>query len=225
MSKDAVLFTLPIGRLVSGSVHTGSDRDNFNGGAQFIFQSGVNAGKPKFKHWFSVAIKKGSEKHWKETEWGKIIYATAKERFPKQIDSPLFSWKVVDGDSTIPNSNGTAPVEKEGFKGCWVVNLTNWSLSAETTNVYMRDGKDKIKEGLRVEPGDYIQVHASVDHNDSTQKPGVFLSQKAVSFCGLGDRIVFSTFDASQVFGKSDLPEGAREIPEVATGYDEMLDM
>ena len=221
MSFSSIFIKTPIGRLVSGSVHTGTDRDKFNGGEQYIFKSGVMQGKPKFKQWFSLAVKKENEKTWRETSWGKTIFALAKEEYPKLVESPLFSWKITDGDSEIPNSNGVSPIEKEGFAGHWILNFTNWNSQADSTfKIYMRDGKTELGPELKVNPGDYIQVYAAVSTNNSTQKPGIFISQKAISYCGIGERIIFDTFNASEVFGKDALPEGAKEIP---TGFDDVI--
>jgi hypothetical protein len=195
-----VFFTTPVGRLVSGSIYTGTGSDRFKDNAPYLYNSGANAGKQKFKQWFSIAVKKGSEKSWKETEWGLKIFNIAKARFDKIVGSPAFSWKIDDGDSEIPNSRGRCLKEKEGYAGNWILNFSNWSPTLESTyNITNAQGRP-LENDVIVEPGDFIRVYCSASPNKGGEKPGIYLSQKIISFVKTGPRIVFSSVNPEEIF-------------------------
>ena len=222
MDENVLKLTFPIGRLVAGSVHTGVGIDKFNGGVQFVYKTGPKAGQQKFKQWFCLAItKRKSGEAWEDTNWGKSIQEIAAKAFPKHYKIPTFSYKISDGDSDIPGPSGKAPVEREGYKNHWVVTFTNWSATElSETPIYTRDGKNKIDAGVKVNPGDYIQVTAMIRSNTSTTKPGLLITQRAISYCAFGERIIFDDLVPTDEFGKDELPEGAKPIQ---TGYDDDL--
>ena len=95
------VITTPVGRLVEGSLYKGNDRDA--DGNPLIYKSGKNAGQSRVDFYFAVAIPKGSETHWNQTEWGQVVENVAKAAFPKTYQRHDFSWKITDGDSTVVN--------------------------------------------------------------------------------------------------------------------------
>jgi hypothetical protein len=107
MSSRIELLT-PVGRLVQGSLYSGSTTDAEN--RPLIYKTGANAGQPRTNFWFNVALKKGTEQHWNQTDWGLKIWNVGQAGFPQgQANSPTFAWKIIDGDSQIPNTQGKRP--------------------------------------------------------------------------------------------------------------------
>lgn len=207
---ENILF--PIGRLVMGSLYKAQDKDR-NTGKPFI----DDKGKPYFKHYIALAIPKGTEQHWSQTEWGKKIYEIAHKGFPGgQAQSPSFSWKIVDGDSTVPNGNGRKPCESEGHAGHWIVNFTNRFSSpilCADNGALLNKPEDFIKLG------DYIHVYGNIKENSNQQKPGVYINHTHVAFIGYGERIVASsTIDPTTIGFGGALPVGASKTP-VSSGF------
>lgn len=209
MSKKGENILIPVGRMVQGSLYERQTTDRE--GRPLIAKSGKDAGKPQSKIYFASAVAKGTEKHWSETAWGKKIWAIGHADFPRgQASAPGFAWKVVDGDSTHPDQDGNVWADKDGFPGCWVLKFgTTW-----TVGLYADGGIRKLVEKDFVNPGDYIEVYASVSGNDSQIKPGVFLNPVHVCFIGYGERISLAIPPTSVGFGKSPLPPGASITPK-----------
>lgn len=198
----------PVGRLVGGSLYTGSDKDA--DGKQRVIKTGPNAGQPTTQFYFKLAIPKRGEQHWATTEWGAKIWAAGHAAFPVQAQTPHFSWKVVDGDSQVPNRNGNKPCDNEGYPGNWVLTFS----SGFAPKVFNADGTQQITEVDAVKPGYFVQVFGSVDGNGSTQQPGVFLNHSMVAFAGYGAEIQFGLNAAAVGFGAGvALPAGASAVP------------
>jgi hypothetical protein len=206
---ETILF--PIGRLVMGSLYKAQDKDRVTG-KPFIDDSG----KPYVKHYIALAIPKGSEQHWNQTEWGKKIYDVAVKGFPNgQANSPLFSWKIVDGDSNVPNGNGRKPCDSEGHKGHWIVNFSNRFASPILCD---EKGALLLKPEEFIKPGDYIQVFGNMKDNGNQQKPGVYLNHTHVAFIGFGERITVSSIDPTTIGFGGALPAGASKTP-ISSGF------
>jgi hypothetical protein len=198
----------PVGRMVEGSLYNGKSTDME--GRPLTYKTGANQGQPRLNFYFALAIKKGVERHWSETQWGALIYQTASKGFPKgEYSSPKFAWKVLDGDSTEVNIHGVRPCDKEGFPGHWIIKFSN----GFAPNIVNRDGTQQILEKDYVNPGDYIQVFATVDSNDSQQQPGVYINPQHVAFAGYGERIATGVPAKDVGFGKDPLPIGASPVP------------
>lgn len=206
MSKE-ILF--PVGRLVGGSLYEGQTKDDK--GQPLTFKSGKNAGQPRTSYSFGVAYKKGAEKHWNETNWGKQIWAVGAEAAPKVYQGRQFAWKVTDGDSQEPNKKGNKPCDREGYPGHWVL----WFSGNFAPNVFDAKGTQPLKEIGLVKPGHYVQVFGEVDFNKQTDSPGVYMNFRMVAHSAYGPEISLTAApDASAVgFGQDALPEGATDVP------------
>lgn len=202
-------FTTPVGRLVQGSLYHPQDKDA--DGNPLTIKNGPNAGQPKVQYYFGVAIPKGSEQHWNQTEWGQKIWKAGVDGFPQgQYNAPTFAWKITDGDSNIPNKKGKRPCDKEGYKGHWVLNFS----SGFAPRIFNADGSQPILDEDAVKPGYYIQVNGDVDSNGSSLNPGVYLNHELVALSAYGPEINLTTVDATAVgFGASPLPAGASPAP------------
>lgn len=212
MNNRADILTPVGGRLVLGSLYEPQTTDAEN--RPLVIKTGPNAGQPRVDYFFAVAIPKGSGAHWSQTDWGIKIQAVGLAGFPNgQTQSPLFAWKVVDGDSQIPNKVGKKPVDREGYAGHWVLHFSGGFAPSLVNN----DGTKQLLEPNAINLGDYVQVFGSVTDNGSQQQPGVFLNHRFVALTGYGPRIV-SGPDAKTVGFGGALPAGASATP-VAGGF------
>ena len=203
MANTVPQFTSPVGRLLSGSVGEQEATNDSNGVQK------LKDGVPMFHHRVTVAFPKGRENHWGETPWGAAIMAVGYEAFPGgQCNKPDFAWKVLDGDSTIPNARGKIPAQQVGHAGHWVVTFkTNFAPQAVNANGTQPVPANQFYRGC------YVQVHATLAGNKSTQSPGVYLNHDIVAFAGHGEQINTGA-DASECgFGQDPLPQGASQTP------------
>ena len=74
---------LPVGRLVEGSLYRAQTTDM--DGKPLTFKNGPNAGQPRKNWFFAVAIPKGVEGDWRQTSWGKQIFAFATTAMAREI--------------------------------------------------------------------------------------------------------------------------------------------
>ena len=211
-NKNSVPLLTPIGRLVEGSVHEANTTDA--SGRPLVVKSGPNAGQPKVEYYFALAIPKGGEQGWWETEWGQTIFQAASAGFHNgETNRPDFAWKIVDGDSQVPNQAGTVPSSKVGFPGHWVLRFTSGfapSLhkltDSETQTVDLPPNEQIVR-------GYYVQVYGSVVPNGDLQKPGVFLNHSMVCLRAYGEAITSGPSADSVGFGGGQLPQGAMQSP------------
>lgn len=206
-----ILF--PVGRLVQGDVHEMQKTDSK--GAPLVVKNGPNNGQPRTEMYFAVAFAKSTEVSWRDTDWGRQLVAEAMAAFPQgQPNRADFAWKVVDGDSAVPDKSNTAPNTKEGFAGHWVVRFT----TGYQVTIMNRDGTQQIIEKGVINLGDYVQPFATVNGNQSTQSPGVYINPNAIAFVEKGPRIE-KTRDYSNVgFGQAPLPQNAQVVTTPQAG-------
>jgi hypothetical protein len=206
MAEQVELLT-PVGRLVQGSISKGQTQDAE--GNPLVVKTGPNAGNPRTDYFFAVAIPKAGERHWNQTEWGKQIWQVGQRAFPQgQANSPTFAWKIVDGDSEVPNRRGRKPCEREGFPGHWVLSFS----SGYAPNVVNSNGT-KPQDPGSVKLGYYVQILGSCSGNGSVQQPGVYLNHNTVALSGYGPEITVGPDLATVGFGKAPLPAGASATP------------
>lgn len=199
----------PVGRLVMGSLYKPQTTDLE--GRPLTIKSGPQAGQPRVDYFFALAVPKGAEQHWSQTEWGAKIWAAGHNGFPQgQANAPTFAWKVVDGDSQVPNRQGRKPCDREGYPGHWVLSFS----SGFAPKIYTADGSQPFAEPDAVKLGYYVQVFGSVDDNGSLQQPGVFLNHGMIAFAGYGQEIILGPDATAVGFGQGvALPPGASATP------------
>ena len=199
-----ILF--PVGRMIGGSVYKSFPvLDNFKKPKL------DKEGQPATEFNVGVAIPKGTETHWSQTPWGQQVLAVGAQAHPQQHNLPSYAWKIIDGDSTIPNKSGRAPASQEGYKGNWVI----WFKQRWAPKLSHGQG-EPLFEVDQILPGYYVEVYASVVGNGASPTPGVYLNPMAVNRVAFGDKIsTAATVDTSAVgFGKSaQLPQGASSVP------------
>lgn len=204
-----VNFTTPVGRLVMGSLYKPQTTDA--DGKPLTIKNGPNVGQPTVRFFFAVAIpKKPGEQHWSQTEWGAKILAVGQQAFPQgQWQQPTFAWKIIDGDSQVPNSKGKKPCDREGYPGHWVISFS----SGFAPKIYNADGSAAILEPDAVKLGYYVQVNGDVDGNMNAMKPGIYINHSMVALSAYGEEIHVGP-DATQAgFGGAPLPPGASMTP------------
>lgn len=210
MSTRVELLT-PVGRLVQGNLYSGSTTDAEN--RPLVYKTGPNMGQPRVNFWFSLALAKGMETHWNQTPWGKKIYDVGQAGFPNgAANSPHFAWKIIDGDSIIPNTQGKKPCDNEGFPGHWILKFSG----SFAPSLYNDNGTLALTEPNAIQLGDYIQVYGYVEDNKSTQQPGVYLNHSMIARAGYGQRIIAGADPKAVGFGGSPLPSGASATPIAA---------
>lgn len=217
MSTQKIDILTPVGRLVAGDVFKANTTDQQ--GRPLTIKSGPNAGQPKVEYYFAVAIPKTDPTY--NTEVMEKLKAAAKAGFPTMFDAagncnrPDFAWKIVDGDSNVPNQNNTIPSSKEGYPGHWVISFKG----GFAPKVYTKGGEAVITDPEAIKRGYYIRVYGSVAANGEMQKPGVYLNPSMVEFVGYGEEII-SGPDGASVFGgapAANLPAGASVTPLAGT--------
>lgn len=204
-------ITTRVGRLVSGHPMNSQVKKNTDGTPKMM-KDGIT---PQVSFYSGLAIKKGTEQHWNQTEWGAQIWNEAKAAFPNgEFNAPTFAWKIDDGDSQIPNKKGKKPCEREGWTGHWVLHVSNgFPFSC------YHDGKfnpfEAIQNKDEIKTGDYCQFVFEVRGNNvngPTESPGVYLNPTLFNLVRPGQKIVsVNEPDATEKFGTGGaaLPEGA----------------
>lgn len=197
MANDITPILFPPGRLIMGSCYKGSDKDNK--GNPRLVKTGPNKGQPSIQFFLGVAIPKGAEQHWSQTEWGAKIWATGHAAFPAFAQNPAFAWKIDDGDSTIPNKSNKRPCDAEGAKGHWIVKFS----SSFAPKVFTQPSPGVFQEVVTpdaVKAGYWIQVFGSVAGNGSSESPGVYVNHDKVLFVR-EDAVISQGVDAATAFG------------------------
>lgn len=205
--------TFPVGRVVWGK--PGQTRDKDRSGKPLVTKDG----KPRIECAFGVAFEKlGTQAFW-QTPWGAAIYQVGRASFPHRFDAnghPIgkFSFKIVDGDSTVPNENGSIPNQQEGYAGHWVVTFK----SSFVPKCYVNDGTVDKPVWREIDPntiktGDYIEIAGSVDSNGDPQKPGVYVNHGLIAHAGTGKEIVSGPDVGAVGFGKGPKPAGMGALP------------
>lgn len=206
-NTDYTYFTTPVGRLVSGSITQPKTKDNQ--GNPFIIKRGVDIGKSTQKFDFGLAVPKGREASWKETTWGKQLHDAAIKAWPNgQHAYPVFSSKVIDGDSTQLNAKQKRPCESEGYPGHWIIYFSS-NKAPQTVN---NTGHAAV-DPKSIKKGDWVQIAGSTIGNENAEQPGMYMNHGVVSFQWAGDPIATGPDTSQMGFGGTPAPAGASVAP------------
>lgn len=203
MASEAIYLMLPVGRCVFTDERTKDDK-----GVPLTHADG----KPKTVTTVGIAIKKGAETHWRETEWGRQLDAKAREDWKgNHPDRPSFSWKIEDGDSDVPNKKGNKNNERDGWPGHWVIKpSTNFAVklvdkAGGPINLTMAD----------VYAGCYVQAYVSSKGNSNDESSGIYVNLEVLAFNANGEKIegTGGVDPTTLGFGQSPTPAGATSTP------------
>lgn len=195
----------PVGRIVRGHPMVVKPVKDDNGVAK-MQKDGVT---PSVSSYFGLAIMKTPGVDWKGEEWGQVIVNQARAGFPAgESESPQFAWKIVDGDSTVPNKVGKKPCDQEGYPGHWVINLST-GLPIKCFHTGKLNPYQQITDKNEIKAGDYVRCYMSVKDNKESQSKnvsksyGMFLNPSVVEVVQAGQEILLSNdVDASVVFSQ-----------------------
>lgn len=222
MSQNTPLsFTTPIGRIINGNPHDGHTTDHQ--GNPLVVKSGPNAGQPRTEYRFGVAVPKTpGVTDFKQEPWAQTLKQAAQQGYPQMFDpqgNPLnpqmaFAWKVMDGDSQIPNSMGNKPCDMEGAAGNWVI----WMSNGFAPKLYDWNAQQGTALPLnpddRIECGYYVEVYCTVGANGAVgNQAGIFINPTMVCRRAYGEVIVNGPSVSAAGFGGGALPQGASTMP------------
>ena len=124
--------------------------------------------------------------------------AEAKTGYPQGCP-PNFAWKYNDGDGI--DSNGKPFAAREGYAGCYVLNITTEAFAPPIfvfeNGAYRQLGADDVKTG------DYFAVDLNLKCNvptNRTHTPGLYVNPNGLLFFQPGPEI-FNGPDAETMFG------------------------
>lgn len=212
MTQTVVKFTTPEARLVGGHpMERNVIRDD-----KTNLPKMDDLGEPRLQTYLAIAIPKGSETDWKHTPaWGALMKSAAESGWPNgEHGAPAFAWKVIDGDSKVPNRKGKKPCDREGYPGHWVISCST-EIPVKCFHVGKYDPIDQIRDSLEIKRGDYIRVQLQVRGNAPSQSPGIYVNPTLVEFRRAGVLIVGEGPDANEAFGTPEQLYGATSTPPV----------
>jgi hypothetical protein len=168
---------------------------------------------PKTSMFVALAIPKGAEQAWYQTEWGAQMYAAGQAGWPNgEFQAATFAWKVEDGDSMIPNKKGKKNCDREGFPGNWIIKgTTQIPVACHHTGKYQ--AHECIQDKGQIKTGDYARMSIQVRGNAPSQSPGIYVNPQLFELVRAGIQIVGGGPDAADVFGGAPapvMPEGAQ---------------
>jgi len=184
-----------------------------------------DAGQPKINKlgdtqqeiFVAVAIPKApGETDWKLTQWGQYIMGAAQIGWPNgEWQANTFAWKIIDGDSRIPNKKGKLPCDNEGFPGNWIINAKNgFAVDCYANGNYAQ----QVMQKEIFKTGDYVRLVISAKGNSPSQSPGVYINLVGCELVRAGIPIVSaSSLDAEATFGSAAavMPQDAHVDPNV----------
>lgn len=205
----------PVGRYISGDAFVGNTTDQ--DGKPLVYKTGKNAGQSRTSFDFGIAIAK-TDPGW--PAFYAVLDAEAKKSFPQLFDAagqclqPAFSWKVTDGDSTVPNKKLVKPCDREGWAGHYIVFFS----SSFAPKVFNTGGATEITDPKALVRGYFVRVFGTVSgNNQDTANAGLYLGHSGIEFIAYGPEMAGGfAIDGASVFGTAPavaLPAGASATP------------
>jgi len=218
---ERINLTLPPGRLVFSNFYEPKTHDHL--GNRLKYKNGDLAGQDRDEYGGLIAIPKTRQNWWEEVSpdpnvgaWGQAIVNKANQDFPGgHAQNPNFSWKISDGDSTIPNSKNKRNCDNPYYVGHWLINIT----SDKPLVLCNRDGSARLIEKDAIKPGYWVQASINVCGNGELMKPGLYVGVNAVALNRIDEVINVGVNPATLGFGGSVAPRGE----DVPAGYGQAM--
>ena len=174
---------------------------------------------PVTELYFAVAVPKTGETDWKLTPWGQQINSKAMAEWPGGEHAALtFSWKIIDGDSIIPNKKGKKPCDREGWSGHWIVNCST-RLNVRCHHAGKLDPTQQIAVEAEIKTGDYCRALLGVKGNGPSESPGVYVNPILFELSRAGVAIINDSGpSAADAFGGSTANVPANAQVDTAVG-------
>ena len=207
--RQPVPFNTGVGRFIGGSCYEGSTLDDK--GQPKVYKTGAKQGQQRTDYSVGIALPK-TQGHWAtEPGWGATIWAEGHASWPQgQAQRPDFAWKIIDGDSTMPNKKMKRPCDQVGYPGHWI--LWFGGTTPPPVAVAVSGPAQWNDTPGTCMPGDYIEIRGSVSSNESDQTAGMYLNIAAVCLRGYhpDGRIAAARVNLADAgFGSVPLPAGA----------------
>ncbi|RZJ18699.1 MAG: DUF2815 family protein, partial [Haliea sp.] len=211
--RDPVQIKTPVCRIVWGSVSKLQTMKDSNGQPKLI-KNGDRTGQVLQMVQFGVAVPK-TKGHWaEEPGWGAAVWAEGHSSWPGgQAQRADFAWKVVDGDSTVPNKAGKRPCDQTGYPGHWILSFSGMTPPTLVQILTPGAKPTPVEQPETIYAGCFVEVAGSVSSNESTQTAGMYLNHAAVCLRGFGERIAQGIDVDAVGFGADALPPGASAMP------------
>jgi len=204
----------PIGRIVQGNPTKQYSRPEKPDDKKYFCALAIEKTNPDWPRFYQTLLAAAKE-GWGENSFGP---------FPGVMNNPVdansqyhrakFSWKIVDGDSQVPNTSGVAPCQKEGWAGCWVV-----SFSSKLLPTFCRVVGNKAEpttDTNYIKTGDYAQIYFTTKGNGFKDNPGIYVNLGACLLVGYGEAIQTGK-TTEEMFGQTvnlqHMPAGASLTP------------
>jgi hypothetical protein len=183
---------------------------------------------PMMEFYYAVAIEKVSSQNngmldtdWRQTPWGNDILNAAVEGWPNgEHMQATFAWKIVDGDSPVPNKNQSIPNQQEGFPGHWIIQVrSGFATASFHAGRYLPE--QVIQNSNEIKRGDYVRVQVSVKGNSPSKSAGIYINPMMFELSRAGVQIMSANApDASNVFGgaPAQLPQNGQFDQSVQQG-------
>jgi hypothetical protein len=196
--------------MIGGSLYRGRTTDKK--GAPLLFKNGPKKGQQRTDYSFGVAFPKTpGASHFANEPWLQAVWNLGHAAFPQgHAQRKDFSWKIIDGDSTEPNSEMKRPCDQEGYPGHWVI----WFSSTTPPKAVNSNGSQVITEEGAIKPGYYVQVFCTVTDNKPSETAGLYWNPHYVALAAYGPEISYAPDVSKAGFGQGvQLPAGASTVP------------
>ena len=201
-------YTSPIGRIVQGNPLVGNPQTDKQTGAKKLNKNG----EQKVNWYANVAFDKANPK---TGEMIAAIFTEAARCYPalfpfgyqpaarSDTQPPIhaggciradFAFKLKDGDGY--DANGKPHSAKEGWGGCWIVQISTYAGAMRVVNGLQNNAPiTEVGSGPNhVKTGDFVICCLDINTNgwtgDAQSKPGIFVGADLLQVVGYGNQIV-----------------------------------
>ena len=205
-SQTRVNITSPVGRLVMGSLYTGYTTDAEN--KPLVYKNGPDAGKPRLNFSSRSPSPKPASHIGLIPNGGERFSKLEPKHFPRRIKLRPSLGRSRMGIRSFPRRRRAFPIRTKVGK-----EIGSSSFQAPSLRKSIVKKARLISKRRELNLAFFVQVAFSVDGNQSTSQPGVYLNHSMVCLRGFGPEIVIGPNVEDAGFGAAPLPAGASLTP------------